>query len=189
MKNIKRAREPRPYNLLDLARRSIESKLFNKPFSVDESTIPESLKEELACFVTLHLSGDLRGCIGHIMPIQPLYKDVIENAKAAAFRDPRFPPLTESEWKKVDLEISILTRPTLFEYQSTTELIAFLKNHRPGVIISKNYNHATFLPQVWEELPLVDEFMAHLCLKAGLDENDWKQPDITIELYYATVIK
>jgi AmmeMemoRadiSam system protein A len=159
--------------ILNLARDAIQAKLENRELKTGE--IPDELKEERGTFVTLTIAGQLHGCIGHILPVQELYRDVIDNAQSAAFSDPRFPPLTKEEFKKVKIEVSILDLPQKFNYKSPDELIARLAQDKPGVILRKGPHQATFLPQVWEELPDAKEFLTHLCLKAGLDPEDWEE--------------
>ena len=165
--------------LLDLARRAIA----DPKFKAEAGELRPSLKIKHACFVTLTIGGELRGCIGHLKAVQPLYLEVMENARAAAFADPRFPPLGKEEARQVKIEISVLTEPRCFRYQSVAELIDYLEKNKPGVIIRSGWNRATFLPQVWEELPRVEDFMEHLCLKAGLSGEAWKGGQVEVETY------
>jgi len=173
--------------LLDLAKNAIESKLKGHKFEIPKN-IPSKLKEKRGAFVTLTINGQLRGCIGHILPVQELYKDVIENARAAAFNDPRFPPLKKEELPNLKIEISILDLPKKLEYESPQMLIDYLNKNKPGVILKKGPYQATFLPQVWEELPNPEDFLTHLCLKAGLPADEWTY-GIEIETYKAEKIK
>jgi len=169
--------------LLKLARRSIKTGLSGENFSISEEEIKgEKLKEKLACFVTLEIDGSLRGCIGHLEPVQELYKDVIENAQKAAFQDPRFPALTPEEFEKIEIEISVLTLPEKFEYKSEEELLKYLQNKKPGVILGHGYSQATYLPSVWEQIPEPEEFLSQLCQKAGLPPSAWEE-EIEIQTY------
>ena len=127
------------------------------------------LNDQRACFVTLKLEDRLRGCIGSLLPQRKLIDDVIENAQNAAFRDFRFQPLSKKEFEKVEIEISLLTIPKMVIYDSVEELKEKIRPNIDGVILKQEQNKATFLPQVWEELPSFDEFFEHLSLKAGLD--------------------
>ena len=129
------------------------------------------LADEGAVFVTLNLNGALRGCIGSIIAHRSLIDDIIHNAKAAAFEDPRFFPLSESEFEKIELELSILTQPQKVEYEDIEDLKSKIEIGKDGVILKRGYNQATFLPQVWEELSNFEQFFAHLCKKAGLNPN------------------
>lgn len=177
--------QPEKDYLLNLARRSIKNYLgSSQRLKISEDEVPsERLKEERACFVTLTIKEELRGCIGHILPIQELYQDVIDNAVSAAFQDPRFFPLTEEELQKVKIEISILTVPQPLPFVSPSDLLVKLQPGKDGVILKKNYQQATFLPQVWEELPKKEDFLRHLCEKAGLNSNCWQEKDLKIETY------
>ncbi len=167
---------------LQLAKQAIVSKFTKEKIVINEKLLPASLKNKQACFVTLTIDGNLRGCIGHILPIQLLWQDIIENAQAAAFQDPRFPPLTQDELKEIKIEISILDNPQKLSYSTISELLDYLKNNKPGVIIKQRERQATFLPQVWDELPNPEEFLTHLCLKAGLTPDAW-QRELIIEIY------
>lgn len=172
--------------LLDLARKSIESHFSHNSLIPEESDLPsEKLKEKMACFVTLMIDGELRGCVGHLEAIQPLYLDVIQNAEAAAFGDFRFPPLMENEMEKIKIEISILSMPEVFEYKDSEELIEHLRKHKPGVILQKGPFRATYLPSVWENIESPEEFLSSLCLKAGLYPMSWRNGDLDIQTYTA----
>lgn len=172
--------------LLDLARRSIRHYLeTGKNLKAAAEELPsEKVKEKLACFVTLTMGGQLRGCIGHILPIQELYKDVIENAVSAAFEDPRFYPLSKEEFDKIKIEISVLTVPAPLEFFTPEQLLKKLRPKIDGVILKRGRQQATFLPQVWEELSNPKEFLGHLCLKAGLEAECWRG-DFEVETYQA----
>jgi len=170
--------------LLELAREAIGSRLRGEEFSCDEAALDSVLKEKRACFVTLNEGGRLRGCIGHVLPVQELYLDVIENAQSAAFEDPRFAPLALSEFPFLEIEISVLSVPEPFSYNTTEELIEYLAAQKPGVILKKNGRQATFLPQVWEQIVQPEEFLTELCMKAGLAPDEWKK-QVMIQIYYA----
>ncbi len=128
---------------------------------------PELAREQ-AAFVTLHKHGQLRGCIGSILPRRPLIEDVIHNAKAAAFNDPRFMPLRADELDDVDIEVSVLSVPAPLPYADAADLRRKIRPGVDGVIIRLDGRQATFLPSVWEQLPDFDGFFSHLCRKAGL---------------------
>ncbi len=140
-----------------------------------------TLKEPGAAFVTIKERGSLRGCIGSLVAYRPLYEDVIQNAKAAAFSDPRFPPLSAEEFERITIEISLLTPPRPVEYKDREDLKNKIVPFRDGVVLEYNGKKATFLPQVWEELPDFDAFFAHLCMKAGLMPECLRlHPDISV---------
>lgn len=156
--------------------------------SIDENDFPPKLKSRLlnkaATFVTLTKAGKLRGCIGKTKAVQALYKDIIENTYRAAFGDPRFPQLQKEEMDDIAIEISILSEPEKLEYISSDELVNLLSKKKPGVILQFGaFNTATFLPQVWEQLPKAEEFLGELCQKAGLQEEAWKSGELTIMTY------
>ena len=128
-----------------------------------------------ASFVTLHRQGELRGCIGHLEGVQPLVVDVAENAFAAAFRDPRFPPLAEPELAGLALHISVLTPATELEFESEQDLVAQLRPGIDGLILQEGAARGTFLPSVWESLPDPHQFLAQLKRKAGLPSDHWSE--------------
>ncbi|MBW2358817.1 MAG: AmmeMemoRadiSam system protein A, partial [Deltaproteobacteria bacterium] len=155
--------------LLNVARQTIEQELFaRKDQNPPESDISSKYSEQRGTFVTLTIQGGLRGCIGHIIPQESLIEGIRVNAINAAFRDPRFRPLTKEEWKRVKIEISILTDPKPLSYSDADDLLKKLRPNIDGVILKKGFHQSTFLPQVWEQLPEKEEFLTHLCLKAGL---------------------
>ncbi|MEO1927784.1 MAG: AmmeMemoRadiSam system protein A [Nautiliaceae bacterium] len=156
--------------LLKLARMAILEELENKKL-IDKNEWVEKypfLKENRASFVTLKKHGALRGCIGSILPHRSLIDDIVSNAKAAAFEDPRFPPLRVEEFDEIKLEISLLTIPQKVEYEDKEDLMKKIRPGVDGVILQLANHQATFLPSVWEELPVFELFFAHLCMKAGL---------------------
>jgi AmmeMemoRadiSam system protein A len=164
--------EPWKAVLPKIARLAIATALEGRPFPVEEREelirrFPELL-EERATFVTLKLNGRLRGCIGSILPRRALIDDVIENARAAAFKDARFTPLTPAEFPDIEIEISLLTLPQPLPWTDIADLRAKLRPGIDGVILRFDGRQATFLPSVWEQLPDFDRFFQHLCLKAGL---------------------
>jgi uncharacterized protein len=169
--------------LLALARESIEHGLREgRPIPVDLSGYPPVLAERRAAFVTLHDRGALRGCIGHLQAIQPLVLDVAENAFAAAFRDPRFPPLTEPELADLAIEISVLSPSEPLTFGSEEELLQMIEPGRDGLILEAGNARGTFLPTVWESLPQPRDFLRHLKQKAGLRPDYWSD-DIRISRY------
>lgn len=170
--------------LLHLARQAIREylKTGKKPVVV-ESELAAELKTERATFVTLTIGGDLRGCIGSLQAHRPLYLDVINNACSAAFGDPRFPPLDSAELEKIKIEISILTPPQLLDYEDSEDLLKKLRPGVDGVILGDGFLSATYLPQVWEDLPDKAEFLSSLCMKAGLARDTWEKKKLKVELY------
>jgi len=162
--------------LLDLARSSIRYGLTHgRPKPVDPADYPPPLREPRAAFVTLNRNGQLRGCIGHLEASQALARDVADNAYAAAFRDPRFPPLTEAEYGDLEVHISVLSPPEPLPIVSEADLLQQMRPGVDGLILEEGYHRGTFLPAVWESLPAPEQFLAHLKLKAGLSPAYWSE--------------
>lgn len=161
-------------SLLDIAKASIEYGLENgRPLTIDTSEIAEDLTVPRATFVTLEKKGQLRGCIGMLEAQRPLIEDIAYNSFAAAFSDPRFPPLTKGELSDLSIHLSILSPPELIPCRSETELIEQLRPTIDGLILDDGQHRATFLPSVWESLPNPTDFIHQLKMKAGLPANYW----------------
>lgn len=170
--------------LVKLARRTIEEALGQKPSTPLSMPPTTRLQEPGASFVTLHTrSGALRGCIGSLSAYRPLLEDVKANALAAAFEDPRFPPLTASELDRIVVEVSVLTPPQPLAYTDAEDLVRKLRPSVDGVIIERGWHRATFLPQVWEQLPTPEEFLTQLCYKAGLPGRAWREGNLKVSIY------
>lgn len=170
--------------LLSVARQTIQQRLFSSENQgLADSEVSPKFSERRGTFVTLTIDGGLRGCIGHIIPQESLLEGVRVNAINAAFRDPRFRPLSRKEWERVKIEISILTEPKALPYSDAGDLLDKLRPGIDGVIIKKGFHQATFLPQVWEQLPDKKEFLTHLCLKAGLEMDAWKKEKLEVSTY------
>ena len=160
--------------LLQIARESIAQGLAEgSPLSVVAGNYPAELQAVRACFVTLNERGALRGCIGHLEASLPLVEDVAENAYSAAFRDPRFPPLAPHELAELEIHISVLTPSQPISFTSEADLIGQLRPYVDGLILIDGLHRGTFLPSVWEQLPVPAQFLRHLKLKAGLDTDYW----------------
>ena len=127
----------------------------------------------------------MRGCIGNILPSRPLYLAVRDNTINAAVNDPRFEKVKKDELKEIKIEISVLSVPEEIKGDNNKEKIEKIKENIDGIILSKGWAQATFLPQVWEQLPSKNEFLSQLCLKAGLNEECYLEKDIKIEKYHA----
>lgn len=135
--------------------------------------IPDELKEKRATFVTLTINGALRGCIGMLEACRPLAEDVAGNARAAAFEDPRFAPLSIEEFEKLEIHISVLSPPEEMVFSSERNLLEQIRPGMDGLILQEGGMRGTFLPSVWEELPDPDLFLMHLKMKAGLPAAYW----------------
>lgn len=174
--------------LLRLARKTIAEKL---GCTVDPETV-DGLADVLqdavfrrchGTFVTLKIDDHLRGCIGNLTALEPLKENIPRNAINAAFKDPRFSPLSSDEFERVEIEVSILTEPQPLEYADSRDLLGRLRPDIDGVILSEGAASATFLPQVWEQLPSAKDFLSHLCLKAGLPGDAWEKDRLEISTY------
>lgn len=173
--------------LLDLASDSITQGLAGKSLRPDKSDYSGALAQHSASFVTLNCDERLRGCIGTLEAYQPLVLDVAENAWSAAFRDSRFSQLTDSEFSRTEIHISVLTPAAPVEFSSEQDLIEQLQPQIDGLILSLGRQRGTFLPSVWESLPDPHEFLQHLKRKAGLSADFWSS-DIRIERYHTISI-
>ena len=171
--------------LVQFARSVIQEALDKGKKIITPDSLSPAVHEKRGCFVTLHQRGNLRGCIGTIEPEQDLLSGVEENAVNAAFRDPRFSPLSVKELSSIDIEVSVLTVPEALEFKDGEDLKSQLKPGVHGVILSRGWQRATFLPQVWDQLPDKDVFLKHLCQKAGMGPTCWEDPDIVVEVYEA----
>ncbi|MDH7511388.1 MAG: AmmeMemoRadiSam system protein A [Clostridiales bacterium] len=167
--------------LLSLARRTIEHYLKTGEPPTVEAVENKKLQEKRGAFVTLKAGGELRGCIGYPLPIKPLYETIIDMAIAASTQDYRFAPLTPDELPRTRIEISVLSLP-----QPVTN-ISDIEVGKHGIIVSKGFHKGLLLPQVpveygWDR----ETFLRHGCLKAGLDEDEWKR-GVQIEIFSAQV--
>lgn len=156
--------------MLALARAAIA-----REFDAPTAPLPHPgwLDESGAVFVTLTEAGRLRGCIGSLEAHRTLGCDLEHNARAAAFRDPRFPPLAQAELPRVRVEVSLLTPATSMTFMDEADALAQLRPGVDGVILEYGHHRSTFLPQVWEQLPQPQQFMSHLKQKAGLSGDFW----------------
>jgi AmmeMemoRadiSam system protein A len=142
-----------------------------------------AFREQRGTFVTLKIRNQLRGCMGCLTPSETILEGIQRNAINAAFNDPRFPPLSASELAEAEIEVSILTNPRELVYAGGDDLLKKLRPSIDGAIISKGMARATFLPQVWEQLPRTEDFLAHLCRKAGLSPDEWKKGELGVATY------
>ncbi|MBD3312547.1 AmmeMemoRadiSam system protein A [archaeon] len=158
--------------LFEYARESIKATFHNHKFKPEK--VPAGLKEERGVFVTLTLNEQLRGCIGSTSQA-PVWKSVITNARSSAFSDPRFQPLREEEFQKVIIELSLLSEPEETSLKDIKE--------GDGVIINQGLFSALFLPQVWEQLPSKEQFLSHLCTKAGLSPDCYTERETVFKKF------
>ncbi|MEK7262463.1 MAG: AmmeMemoRadiSam system protein A [Pseudomonadota bacterium] len=168
--------------LLNLARTAIQKRLQGESFTVPTWDYPASLRVPRASFVTLHVDAQLHGCIGTLEARRPLVEDVAHNARAAAFEDPRFPALTASEFERLHIHISVLGTPEPMQFESEEGLLRQLRPHVDGLILEAGPHRGTFLPAVWDELPVPHDFLCHLKRKAGLPADYWSR-DLRVRRY------
>lgn len=174
--------------LLRLARLTLAEKLQCGLTPADEDARRAALEDPgvqpvRATFVTLKRAGELRGCIGTLCACDPLAESVRRNARNAAFCDPRFPPLTAAELAGVTIEVSVLSEPRRLEASGAEDLLRRLRPGVDGVVLRKGGAGATFLPQVWDQLPRKEDFLKHLCLKAGLPRDAWRDAATEVSTY------
>jgi AmmeMemoRadiSam system protein A len=171
--------------LLDLARRTVKEVVTTgKLPEVNPAGLSARLTELKGCFVTLIEGGQLRGCIGHILPQAPLVQAIMDSARSAALYDTRFSPVRPEELDKLEIEISVLTVPQPLAFSSWQDLLSKLQPHRDGVILKIGPRMATYLPQVWEQIPDKEAFMTSLAQKAGCRGDAWKTQPAEVLIYH-----
>lgn len=168
--------------LLRIARESIEAAVSGRRIELNATDFHEILQQPAGAFVTLTKDGDLRGCIGSIRAIEPLFRAVSSSAISAALRDPRFLPVSPHEIELLDLEISVMG--PIERVTEVTEIVV----GRDGLIISRGRYAGLLLPQVATEYGWdLDTFLDHTCMKAGLPTGSWRHPETRIERFSAEV--
>jgi AmmeMemoRadiSam system protein A len=162
--------------LLNLARQTLSLHLKDGSLpDVDKNLLNDALIQKRCCFVTLDKKDTgLRGCIGQFETDQPLYRNVIGRAVAAATQDFRFPHVRASELPDIKIEITVMTALQPLPFDSPEDLLKKLKPHVHGVLLETRRGGSTFIPQVWEQLPEKEEFLAHLCMKHGAPPDLWR---------------
>ena len=176
--------------LLDLARRTLRAAAAGGELpDAPAASLTPKFTRPAGCFVTLTRRGELRGCIGYIIAQGPLYRAVIENAANAALRDPRFPPVRPAEVSALEIEISVLTEPQPLAFSSPEDLLRKLHPGVDGVVLQIGRRGATYLPQVWEQIPDKAEFLNNLAEKAGCDPADWRGSDTSVFIYHVEAFK
>ena len=151
--------------------------------AINKTLQDKRLNEKRGTFVTLNKEGELRGCIGTLTATETITDGVKRNALNAALHDQRFPPVSADEIDGLHIEISVLTEPAPLEYSDGMDLISKLRPGVDGVIIRQGAARATFLPQVWDQLPAPEDFLTQLCLKAGLAGETWQNTKIEVLIY------
>ncbi|MEM4274748.1 MAG: TIGR00296 family protein [Candidatus Nitrosocaldaceae archaeon] len=176
------------YNLIRLARNSIESYLTNNGFRLDDD-IKKRYGEKRGVFVTLNKVRELRGCIGYPLPIKPLYEAVVDAARNA-IRDPRFEPVRIGEMDNITIELSILTEPEIIKVKDLKDYPKMIKIGRDGLLIYWRYGSGLLLPQVaieyrWDE----ERFLCETCIKAGALPDCWLYDDTKIYKFQAIIFE
>ena len=171
--------------LIRLARKTIAESLGKKmPEAEWEKELSKPpFTRHSGTFVTLNKNRSLRGCIGCLTTEESIAEGVRRNAANAAFCDPRFRPLSAAELDDITIEISVLTEPQPLSYTDADDLKAKLRVKVDGVILGKGGSRATFLPQVWDQLPNSDDFLTSLCRKASIPGDSWKKSRLDISTY------
>jgi uncharacterized protein (TIGR00296 family) len=173
--------------LIELAKKAISLK-----FGGEEVKVEERLKKEFSdmagAFVTLTIGGELRGCIGVVEQIYPLWQTIVHAAESAAFGDPRFPALSKSEINMIKVEVSVLTNPELIKVEKAEDYLKKIKIGRDGLIIDGKYGKGLLLPQVAVEWKWnTRQFLEHTCEKAGLFMDAWKDMNNKIYKFQAQI--
>jgi AmmeMemoRadiSam system protein A len=176
--------------LVRLARQMLLAQLGGQPDLRESQTLEAALREDCfkesrGTFVCLKIDSQLRGCIGNLTGDGPIAEGVRQNVLGAAFHDPRFMPLAPEELPLVRIEVSVLTEPRPLAYREPTDLICKIRPGVDGVIIRQGLASATFLPQVWEQLPQPEIFLSNLCRKAGLPSEYWRHSPLDVMIYQA----
>jgi len=174
--------------LIQLAKASIAYGLENsQPLPINSQDYAAELQARCATFVTLEINQQLRGCIGMLEAVRPLVIDIAENAFAAAFRDPRFPPVSIKEYSQLEVHLSILSPAEVMSFYSEEDLIRQLRPGIDGLIMQEGSYRGTFLPSVWETLPTAEEFLQHLKQKSGLASDYWSD-SLKVSRYQCEII-
>lgn len=170
--------------LLKIARQALELVLRGKELPpLNQTELTSLLKAEGASFVTLTKRGQLRGCIGTLEPSLPLAEDVREHAIAAALNDYRFSNVRAEELDEIKIEISRLTVPTLLDYDGPDDLLAKIRPGVDGIVLRDAPRRATFLPQVWKQVPDKVDFLGQLCQKMGASRDLWQRKKLEVLIY------
>ncbi|MBU0979239.1 MAG: AmmeMemoRadiSam system protein B [Nanoarchaeota archaeon] len=171
--------------LLKLARQQLES-IYGE-VEMEEYELTPNLRKVQGCFSTLNKDSNLRGCIGHILPQEELYKCVMDNIQNAALHDARFQPVTEQELEDIEIEISVLTVPEKLPFESGEDLLQKLRPGIDGVVLKKGFRQSTYLPQVWDMFPDAETFLSSLCMKGGMPVDCWQDTSTEVLTYQAIV--
>ncbi len=173
--------------LIKLARKSISAYFKGEDVKVGKA-LQKEFDEKLGVFVSLYIDGELTGCIGYVEPTMPLWESVVQAARGAAFEDPRFPPLKEKQYKKIKMEISVLSKLKEIEVDKPAEYPSKVEIGKDGLVIKDEFGYGILLPQVakeWDWGP--EEFLNQTCLKAGLSPDCWNNMKRNVYRFQAQV--
>ena len=169
--------------LLDVAADVIGDAVARRdPRMPNPSDFDGRLREPGASFVTLERGDQLLGCIGSLVAAEPLVVDVARHALAAAFADPRLPPVTRNDFEEMSIKVSVLTEPRPLAAATFDELVAAVRSGVDGVLVEAGRHRATLLPSVWGHVADTEEFLAVLWHKAGLARRAWPA-DVAVSRY------
>ena len=175
--------------LIQLARKAIEAVIKGQDIRDIKET--SEFEKKRGVFVSIYIEKKLRGCVGIPYPIMPLGKAVIEAAQAAAFEDPRFPPVSEEEFRNIRIEISVLTHPAMIETEEARkreDILRDIEVGRDGLIVKHSGFTGLLLPQVAvEQRWNAQKFLEQTCIKAGISPKDWKGKDCKIYKFQAQI--
>ncbi|KLV11499.1 AmmeMemoRadiSam system protein A [Photobacterium ganghwense] len=175
--------------LLDVAREAIRGHFADEiPQPPQLDLYGRKLLQPGACFVTLTVNGQLQGCLGTIAARSPLVMEVHNQARASAYQDRRFLPLTEEQLDDLQIEVSVLSSPETLDVSSEQELLNYLSQNKVGVILSDQHRQALFLPQVWEQIKKPADFLRQLKRKAGWNDVYWS-PTMSVKTFTVSSIK
>jgi len=170
-----------------LARQALTGYTEKKKMIIQPQGLPPLFEEKRGVFVTLHEDGDLRGCIGYPQPIMPLGKAIVDSAINAGCRDPRFPSVRPGELGRIEVEVTILTKPEAYT-QPKKKLLELVVIGRDGLIVSKGPFSGLLLPQVAPEWGFdSQEFLSQTCVKAGLPPDAWLDEDTQVQHFQAQI--
>ncbi|MEM5812858.1 MAG: AmmeMemoRadiSam system protein A [Candidatus Aenigmatarchaeota archaeon] len=174
--------------IVKLARKIVDAQV--KKEKIEKPKIEDWMLEKRGVFTTIETypSYELRGCIGVPYPTYSLIDALFISARGAC-SDPRFEPLSIDELEKIVIEVSILSVPKEIKVKNAKEYLEKIERYKDGIIIKLGANSALFLPQVWEKIEDKEEFLAHLCIKAGLLPNSWKNPRAKLFKFYVQIFK
>lgn len=163
---------------LSIARSAIEFGLRKTSFNLESNFYTQRFSNPGASFVSLHINDQLRGCIGSLTAHRNLHLDIAHNAQAAAFKDPRFAPISVREYANTDIELSILSEPESLGVLDFEQCLNILRPGVDGIILKQDQKQSTYLPSVWAQISDPTEFLHSLRQKAGLDPNKWHNCEV-----------